>query len=187
MKINPCFIALIASFVATTATADDYPYRVRGYWWGNNVAGRTYCSNSDLTAFQRSDGSNLTIKIAAREKITFGWAGDLTIKILSVGVNISIETPGGGVLTFVDDSARPDRTGTYSQTGSRLDIVLDGGDLDEDIVTNWYASGDGSMIHGSATQRFSSEEPDVRQGRTWSWTLIEGSDCVAEAAFGPFD
>lgn len=177
-------IALFTSLLATSAVADDDPYRFHGYWRGKHVAGRTYCSNVDVLSFQKSDNNRITGKIAARERITFGWAGELVVEFLSVGVNLSIEG-AAPTITFVDDTPRDPRTGTYTQTGSRVDVVLDGG-AGEDIAANWYVSGDGSVIHGAVTRRITPVATNTTIGETFSWTLIEGSDCVADTAFPPY-
>ena len=73
--------------------------------------------------------------------------------------------------------------GTYTQTGSKVDIIFDAG-----LTANWYVSADGSAIHGSSITHAAfgppGSPPVVSVGTVRSWTLIETNPldvCDAES------
>jgi hypothetical protein len=63
-----------------------------------------------------------------------------------------------------------DLSGTYTQTGNKLDMVFPFASL----TANWYVSKDGSVIHGTRISHgVPGLPPVVTVGITRNWTLVE--------------
>ena len=89
-----------------------------------------------------------------------------------------IQDDNGTVSQFINPSGSP-FTGTYVQTGNRLDVMATGG-----LQATWYVSKDGSVIYGTLiNQPPSGVDNDgnvITRGTTRNWILIENDDCAME-------
>jgi hypothetical protein len=146
----------------------------------SGVEGRTYCFVLNLQVMRgraNSETEELQSNVI-RRTATFS-EGMFEASHLSNTLNNQLDDG-----TVVPDDVDPIGllVGTYTQTGSKVDISFDAG-----LTANWYVSADGSAIHGSSISyaAFPRELPPVVTiGTVRNWTLIETNPldvCDAES------
>ena len=140
----------------------------------SSVEGRTYCFvlNLDVMTGQASDSTEVLISRVIRRKFTFNNDGTFTGLIVSDVGNTQADD---GTVTL-DTPANSDVSGTYTQTGNKLDMMI------LDFSANWYVSKDGSVIHGTRILHLGPfPGPFMRTvGITRNWTLVENDTCDIE-------
>lgn len=133
----------------------------------SKVAGRTYCVVTSVWANHPAPGFELRSRVA-RRMTTFLGGGVYTTVFLSEVENRYL-ADGTVVTSTVEGS---DGFGTYTQSGTKLNVVLSSG-----AAATWYVSGDGSTIHGT---RIAHLPVAGGIGVTTHWTLVESDVCDAE-------
>ncbi len=136
----------------------------------SSVEGRTYCFVLNLQVMigrAVSDTEELQSNVIRRTAMFSG--GMFEASHLSNILNKQLDDG-----TVTHDEADPIGLllGTYTQTGSKVDITFDTG-----LSANWYVSKDGSVIHGSSLTHSAFGPPGlppvVTVGFVRNWTLVE--------------
>jgi hypothetical protein len=140
----------------------------------SSVEGRTYCFVLNLQIMRgraNSDTEELQSNVIRRTAMFSG--GMFEASHLSNILNKQLDDG-----TVIHDEADPIGLllGTYTQTGSKVDITFDTG-----LSVNWYVSKDGSVIHGSSITHSAIRPPGlppglppvVTVGFVRNWTLVE--------------
>jgi hypothetical protein len=146
----------------------------------SSVEGRTYCFVLNLQVMRgraNSETEELQSNVI-RRTATFS-DGMFEASHLSNTLNNQLDDG-----TVVADDVDPIGllVGTYTQTGSKVDISFGAGP-----TANWYVSADGSAIHGSSISYAAFPRglpPVVTVGTVRNWTLIETNPldvCDAES------
>ena len=131
------------------------------------VEGRTYCFELDLL-IMRGRGFDSTEELQTnviRRSATFD-GGTLTAAFLSNVLNNQLDNGivANGLGPIIDPLLA-----TYTQTGNKIDVLFGNG-----TTANWYASKDGSVIHGSSIQHDAFGPGGVvTVGFLRNWTLVE--------------
>ena len=136
----------------------------------SSVEGRTYCFVLDLQVMKgrANSGTEELQSNVIRRTATFS-GGLFEASHLSNILNNQLDD---GTVTPDDVDPIGLLIGTYTQTGSKVDIVFDTG-----LTANWYVSTDGSVIHGSSITHAAFGPPGlppvVTVGTVRNWTLVE--------------
>jgi hypothetical protein len=136
----------------------------------SSVEGRTYCFilNMQIMIGRANTDTEELQSNVIRRTATFS---DGMFEASHVSNNLNKQLDDG---TVTSDDVNPIGLlfGTYTQTGSKVDIAFDTG-----LMANWYVSTDGSVIHGSSITHDSfgppGAPPVVTVGRVRNWILVE--------------
>jgi hypothetical protein len=136
----------------------------------SSVEGRTYCFVLNLQVMRgraNSDSEELQNNVIRRTATFSG--GFFEASHLSNILNNQLDD---GTVTPDDVNPIGLLIGTYTQTGSKVDVAFDTG-----LTANWYVSKDGSVIHGSSITHAAFGPPGfppvVTVGTVRNWTLVE--------------
>ena len=154
---------LAALAMRTQALEDSAP--------NSSVDGRSYCFvlNVQVMRGHKNQGTDELRSQVIRRSGTFS-GGRFIASLLSNVENSLLHDN-----TVFHDDTRPTIDpveATYTQTGTKIDIVFD---LNS-VSANWYVSKDGSLIHGTdiGYLQFGPEEaPVLTVGLLRNWTLTE--------------
>jgi hypothetical protein len=136
----------------------------------SDVEGRSYCMMVNITV-QRGWSNTATEemqKFIVRRVATF--TGGALIATTIDGLDIRQDD--NGVITGDPVVAGEVLGGTYTQTGQRLDVLLDTG-----ASRVWYVSADGSVIHNNSADHFGPFPNSISVGVTRNATFIESDTC----------
>ena len=142
----------------------------------SSVDGRTYCHVLEVLAMRGADpaGTERLQSTVLRRTTTFSGGSFFGAFLSRVRLR---QDDNGAVLQFIT-SGGP-FTGTYLQTGNRLDVTASGG-----AQFTWYVSKDGSVIYGTGIHQPPSGVDGagnvITHGTTRNWILIENGDCAME-------
>ena len=164
-------VVLLGAVLATAAIADDDDDEGKSSDGSAKVAGRTYCvvTNSLTNLPGPVEVFELRSSVA-RRMTTFDKDGTFAQIVLSA--NSNTYNANGTVDSEIGSAT--DGAGSYIQTGTRLDLVLSSG-----LLATWYASKDGSTLHGTRIRSLTLGNGQVI-GQTITWTAVEGDACVGE-------
>ena len=144
-----------------------------------SVAGRTYCAVVDWVTMIGISNPDTGVEVewldqgVLRGVATFDHSGNYYRQFLSQEADRQFDA---GVVSPLDLDPF-DVIGTYVQSGSKLNMVLDVvGQNDSTLLATWYVSKDGSVIQGTALRYFDEGGP-VTTSQKLKWSLIEGDDC----------
>ena len=132
-----------------------------------SVEGRNYCFVLNMTIMRgRSNfGTEELQTNVIRRSATFSgglFTGNLLSNTLNNQTDDGVVTAGSG--TPIDPV-----TATYTQTGTKVDMIFGNG-----VIANWYVSKDGSTVHGSAIEQSAFGPGGVLTvGILRNWTLVE--------------
>jgi hypothetical protein len=136
----------------------------------SSVEGRTYCFVLNLQVMI-GRANNETEELQSnviRRTATFS-GGMFDASHLSNTLNKQLDD---GTVAHDDVDPIGLLIGTFTQTGSKVDITFDTG-----LSANWYVSKDGSTIHGSSITHSAlgppGQPPVVTIGFVRNWTLVE--------------
>jgi len=136
----------------------------------SSVEGRTYCFVLNLQIMRgraNSDTEELQSNVI-RRTATFS---DGLFEASHISNNLNNQLDDG---TVTPDDVNPIGLllGTYTQTGSKVDIAFDTG-----LTVSWYVSSNGSVIHGSSITHAAFGPPGmppvVTVGQVRNWILAE--------------
>jgi len=135
-----------------------------------SVEGRTYCEMSTITILRgfENTATELVETGVSRRLATFS-GGTFNSTVVSAGSN---GQNGAGVVVNVPDIGGQDIGGTYTQTGSQLNIDLSIGRSEV-----WYVSGDGSVIYNNSVHFFGPFPNSLTFGFVRSTTFVESASC----------
>ncbi len=134
----------------------------------SSVEGRTYCFvlNRDVMRGQASTSTEVLISRVIRRTFTFNDDGTYDSLLVSDVRNTQADD---GIVTLAAPG-NIDLSGTYMQTGNKLDMVFPFASF----TANWYVSKDGSVIYGTRISHgLPRLPPVVTVGITRNWTLVE--------------
>lgn len=136
----------------------------------SSVEGRTYCFVLNLQVMRgraNSDTEELQSNVIRRTATFSG--GLFAASHISNSLNNQLDD---GTVTPDDVDPIGLLIGTYTQSGSKVDIAFGTG-----LTANWYVSTDGSVIHGSSITHAAFGPPGVPPvvtvGMVRNWILVE--------------
>ena len=146
----------------------------------SNVEGRTYCFVLDLAimrglAFNQTEEMSTTV---VRRTGTFS-GGVFTADPVS---NFRAMQTDDGVVSLIDKFSPNPVVATYTQSGNKLDMTIPN-PVNPNLppqIANWYVSGDGSLISGSALSFLGPFPNSLSLSLMRTWTLVENDTCDAE-------
>lgn len=139
----------------------------------SSVEGRTYCMvvNALTLIGIGSSGTESLDSGVVRRTATFS-GGLLTAHLVSSTFHRQNDN---GVVSSIASMSPEPLVATYTQTGSKIDVVFpDGG------IANWYVSKDGSVVVSSAIELLGPFPNSATIGLTRTSTMVENDTCDME-------
>lgn len=134
------------------------------------VDGRTYCMMVNVTILRGFSSSAMESAdtTVVRRVLNFSGGAFTAILVDSSGNSQTDD----GVVSFVNGASPELLHGTYTQSGSQLDLLFSNASM-----ATWYVSRDGSVIHNNGIDFFGPFPNTLTIGIVRSATIIESSTC----------